>query len=260
MKEFFVIGNKASTSLSPLIFNYWFKKYKIKAKYSFVEVKKNNFNKEIKKKINNKNTAGFNVTIPYKTKIIEHLDSINKHSKNIGAVNCVTIGKKNKGINTDWLGYLNSIKSEKLNKNKKIIMLGCGGASRAIFYGLKLKGYQKVYVFNRTKKAIKTSPRIFYTKEYRLIDDYLLTADLLINTTPTNPLNKKQIKLIGKKTIISDIVYTPKETVFLKSFDKNNKIYGITMLIEQAIPCFHHWFGFKPIVNNKMIKKIYSKI
>ena len=66
MKHFFVIGNKTSKSLSPLIFNYWFKQYKIQAKYSFVEVTKPNFDKTMIKKINEKKIHGFNVTIPFK--------------------------------------------------------------------------------------------------------------------------------------------------------------------------------------------------
>ena len=69
MKEFFVIGNQTSKSLSPLIFNHWFKKYKIDAKYKFVEVKKGSFDKVLNKKIKNKKVYGFNVTVPYKKKI-----------------------------------------------------------------------------------------------------------------------------------------------------------------------------------------------
>ena len=65
MKEFFVIGNQTSSSLSPLIFNHWFKKYKIKAKYSYVEVDDIEFDTAVAKKMENKNTSGFNVTIPY---------------------------------------------------------------------------------------------------------------------------------------------------------------------------------------------------
>ena len=68
MKEFFVIGNQTSKSLSPLIFNHWFKKYKIDAKYKFVEVKKATFEKVLNKKIKNKKVYGFNVTVPYKKK------------------------------------------------------------------------------------------------------------------------------------------------------------------------------------------------
>ena len=72
MKYFFVIGTKTSKSLSPLIFNHWFKKYKIKAKYSFIEVANQNFDKEVLKKINDEKTHGINITIPYKKKIIKY--------------------------------------------------------------------------------------------------------------------------------------------------------------------------------------------
>ena len=260
MKNFFVIGDKASNSLSPLIFNHWFKKYNIRAKYSFLEVTKKNFDTEIVKKISDKKIQGFNVTIPFKKDIIKYLDNKNIHAQNIGAVNCVTIGNKIKGINTDWVGYLNSIKQEKINKNKNILILGFGGASQAIYYGFFFKGYKNVSVFNRSKKIININGSNKYTKDYSLINSYLVKSDLIINTTPTNPLTKKQISFIKKTTIISDIVYQPKETPFLKKFKLNKKIYGISMLIEQALPCFKHWFGFVPVVDEVLIKKLNKKI
>ena len=77
MINFFVIGNQTSKSLSPLIFNHWFKRYNIRAKYSFLEVTKKNFDNEIVKKISYKKTKGFNVTIPFKKDIIKHLDNKN---------------------------------------------------------------------------------------------------------------------------------------------------------------------------------------
>jgi len=260
MKNFFIIGDKASKSLSPLIFNHWFKKYNIQAKYSFLEVTKKNFNSEIVKKLNDKKTQGLNITIPFKKDIIKYLDNKNIHAQKIGAVNCVTVGKKIKGINTDWVGYLNSIKQEKINKNKNILILGFGGASQAIYYGFFFKGYKNVSVFNRSKKIINIGGANKYTKDYSLISSYLIKSDLIINTTPINPLNKRQINLIKKTTIISDIVYKPKETPFLKEFKFNKKIYGISMLVEQALPCFNKWFGFVPVVDNSLIKKLYKKI
>jgi len=254
MNHFFVIGNKASKSLSPLIFNYWFKKYNIQAKYSFLEVTEKNFDKIIIKKLHDKKICGFNITIPFKKKILKHLDIKNIHAKNIGAVNCVTVGKKIKGINTDWKGYLGSIKKEKISKNKNILILGFGGASQAIYYGFIFKGYKNINVFNRSKKAIKIN-----TKKYSLINPYLNQADLIINTTPTNPLSKKQINLVKKTTIISDIVYKPLNTPFLKGFKENKKIYGISMLVEQALPCFKQWFGFIPEVDKTLLKKLNNK-
>ncbi len=256
MKHFFVVGNRASKSLSPLIFNHWFKKYNIKAKYSFLEVSEKGFDKALIKHIKDEKTNGLNITIPFKKNILKYLDTKDTHSKNIGAVNCVTIGKKIKGTNTDWIGYLNSIKKEKIFKNKKVIILGCGGASQAIYYGFKSSGFKNIVVFNRSKKQIKYKGAHKYTKKYSLINRYLSDVDLIINTTPTNPLTKKQINLTKKKTIISDIVYRPRETIFLKKFKKNKKIYGISMLIEQALPCFYQWFGFYPKIDKDLLKKL----
>ena len=93
-----------------------------------------------------------------------------------------------------------------------------------------------------------------------MIDKHLEEAGLVINTTPTNPIKKKQAKLIKKETILSDIVYKPKNTIFLRGFKQNKKIYGISMLLEQAIPCFKHWFGFDPKIDKALIRKIDNKI
>ena len=87
MKKLYVVGNKASKSLSPTIFNYWFKKYKIKASYGYLEFTDKNFNKKIKEVLEKKDTLGLNVTIPFKKKIIKHLGKIDAHAKKIGAVN-----------------------------------------------------------------------------------------------------------------------------------------------------------------------------
>ncbi len=195
MKNFFVIGDQASKSLSPLIFNHWFKKYNIQAKYSFLEVTKKNFDREIVQKLNDTNTHGFNVTIPFKKDILKHLDNKNIHAQKIGAVNCVTIGNKIKGTNTDWVGYLNSIKHEKMKKNKNILILGFGGASKAICYGLFFKGYKNVSVFNRSKKLINIDGINKYTKDYSFINSYLIKSDLIINTTSTKPKPRLNILL-----------------------------------------------------------------
>ena len=260
MKYFFVIGDRASESLSPLIFNHWFRLYNINAKYSFVEVKKNNFEKVLLEKLNDKKTFGFNVTIPFKRDISKYIDFKNTHAKKIGAINCVKIQKKNKGINTDWIGYLNSIKGLKIKKTQNIIILGYGGASKAIVYGLFYKGFKNVLVFNRSRKTVKFKEKKFFTKPYNTIDKYLNSADLIINTIPINTLSRKQIMKVSKTTVLSDIVYKPKNTTFLNNFNENKKIYGISMLIEQAIPCFYEWFGFNPDVDKKLIQKLNAKI
>lgn len=260
MKQFFVIGNNTSTSLSPTIFNHWFKKHNIKAKYSFIEVKDGDFKKIIDKKTKDKNTYGFNITIPFKKNITKIVDVLDVHAQRIGAVNCVTVKRKTSGSNTDWVGYINSLKKEKIDKKKTILILGFGGASQAIYYGLTIKGFKNIVVFNRSRKIINIRNIKKYTKKYPLINNYLTNAGLIINTTPTNPLNKKQINLIKEDTIISDIVYKPKNTAFMNQFKNNRKIFGISMLIEQALPCFYKWFGFVPEVDKALLKKLNNKI
>ena len=83
MKKLYVVGNKVSKSLSPTIFNYWFKKYKIKASYGYLELSEKNFHKKIKEVLEKKDTLGLNVTIPYKKKIIKHLGKIDFHAKKL---------------------------------------------------------------------------------------------------------------------------------------------------------------------------------
>ena len=256
MKKIYVVGNKTSKSLSPLIFNHWFKKYKINARYAFVEVKKNNFKKTIEQILSNKNVIGLNITIPYKKEIIKYIGRLNKHAQLINAVNCVVNKKKPRGINTDWVGYKDVIKVHKLTKSKNIIILGYGGASQAISYYFFSTGYKNIYIFNRSKKLINKQSGRAFTKKFSGADKYLQKADLIINTTPTNPLSKKQCKIVNKKTLISDIVYRPKKTNFLKAFKGNKKIFGITMLLNQATPCFKLWFGFEPKIDKNLIKKI----
>ena len=260
MKKLYVVGSRASKSLSPTIFNYWFKKYNVKARYGYLELTEKNFHNKIKEVLEKKDTLGLNVTIPFKKKIIKHLDKIDAHAKKIDAVNCVIKKKIISGANTDWTGYYKTLQNIKKTKNRKVIILGYGGASQAIHYVLKKRGFKDILIFNRSKKKIKYSNKIEYTKIYGELGAQLDGVFLIINTTPINPILKKHLKLITKSTIVSDIVYSPKKTSFLKQFPKNKKIYGISMLIEQAKPCFKTWFGINPSVDEKMLKVIYKKI
>ena len=108
-------------------------------------------------------------------------------------------------------------------------------------------------------KKLKFIKKVQFTKNYNDLNKYLASSDLIINTTPKNPINKKNKNLINSNSLISDIVYKPKLTKFLKSFEKNEKIYGISMLTEQAAICFQEWFGFHPKLDQTLIKKLNTK-
>ena len=156
-KTAYVIGNNTQHSISPHIFKYWFNQNNINGEYLHKQIQPKNFNQEIDKILTETNVCGFNVTIPYKELIINKLDKIDVHSKKIGAVNCVT--KKNNhwcGKNTDWTGFIKSIKNENKFLNKDIaLVIGYGGAAKAIIYALKKEGFGEIRVFNRTVEKIK---------------------------------------------------------------------------------------------------------
>ena len=260
MKKFYVVGNKSSKSLSPTIFNYWFKKYNINAKYGFIELNIKNFDKKIKEILDNKDIGGLNITIPFKQTIIKHIDNLDQHAKKINAVNCVAINEKTNGVNTDWEGYYKTLPVLKNIKKKNILVVGYGGAALAIHYVLKTKGFKNITILNRTRKKLSFEKKTKYTLSTKRLNKYLSNADFIINTTPTNPINQKNISLVNKKTILSDLVYAPKLTNFLKKFPKNKKIYGISMLINQAALSFKIWFGFSPSIDTKLIKILDKKI
>ena len=257
MKKAYVIGSNVKKSMSPLIFEYWFKQNNIAGEYVAKEIKLKNFDKEIKTILNEKNVCGFNVTIPFKEIIIKKIDKTDEHSEKIGAVNFVS--KTNigwMGKNTDWIGFSKAINAKGKNLIKKTaLVIGYGGASKAIVYALKKENFKEIKVFNRTEE------RIYHLKKERGITplslgdlkEHLLDASLIINTTPINPLKSLLIQGEIKNTAALDIVYSPQETDFLLNFSKEKRLYGISMLVYQAAPCFEEWFGVRPSVDLELL-------
>ena len=267
MKKAYVIGKNASKSLSPTIFNYWFKKYNIKGEYGFKEIGENNFNNIIPAILKEKDLCGLNVTIPFKEKIIDHLHSIDKNAQKIGAVNCISKTNEGfRGTNTDWIGFEESIKWQekqninKITKKEMVILIGYGGASKAILYSLLKTGFKKIRVFNRDFSKIKNLKNISAHKLDE-IKNYFSEADLIINTAPINynkdlALNTSKTNFVEEKFANTphgfDACYN-QNTFFLDHFNKRKRFYGLHMLIHQAAPCFHKWYGVMPEVDTKLV-------
>jgi len=230
-KKAYVVGNNTSNSLSPDIFQYWFKKYNINAEYNFAEINEKNFDKEIKLILKEKDLVGINITIPYKEKITPHLslieptNLINLKLKVRLPTNCITI-KKNKivGHNTDIIGfqnaYTNKTKNNKKNKNQATVF-GCGGAAKAIIYSLAELGFKEIMVFNRTfekaneakkdfLKKTKLPTSVFKTYRTQDIKQKITNTDIAINTTPTNVFEKTPGIKTKNNCIGFDVVYKPK--------------------------------------------------
>jgi len=276
-KKAYVIGTNVSNSLSPMIFKYWFDKYNVLGEYEYIEIKENNFHKEIKTILKDDNLCGLNITIPFKEKIIPHLTKISSHAKKIMAVNCVTTKKGLMfGKNTDWLGFYNALtdfkktskQSEIKMKNNIGIVLGYGGSGKAVVYALNHMGFKTIKVFNRTFEKIKninketnnwlsTSKTTITPYIIKDLLKHTLTADLIVNTIPTNIMEGFKHK--GKNTIGVDIVYKPKNgTGFLNSFFSPNRMQGLNMLVHQAAPCFEEWFGVEPEIDSSLFSFLYK--
>ncbi len=242
-----VIGFPIRHSLSPIFQNELIKYTGLNAVYLAFEVKPEELKKAVEgfKAIGIK---GINVTVPHKESIIELLDEVDPVAEEIGAVNTVKFEEgKAKGFNTDWIGFLRAIKSlvSELN-GKKVLILGAGGASKAVIYGLTREG-SKVYLWNRTKeKALKLKER-FKLEVVDKPEDILSEVEIIVNTTTVGlKENDPEIfdyGLIKKDHTVVDIIY--KETKLIKRAKEVGAKHqnGLSMLLYQGIESFKIWNG-----------------
>ena len=268
----FVVGTNVSKSLSPTIFNYWFKKYHIDAEYEYKEIKEESFDKEIKLILKEDGLLGLNITTPFKEKIITHLDVLEKHSTQIGAVNCVSRTDKTlEGTNTDWTGFEDSLLwaqkhiTPKIKEKNIAVVIGYGGSAKAIIYSLFFMGFKIIKVFNRSFNKIHNLQKI---NPYKLeeLEDHFREADLIINTVPKNiienhcPNLRRQLATDAPNSTGHgfDAVYNY-PTFFLDYIALTKRIDGIHMLIHQAAPCFNKWFGIRPEADVELIRILTDK-
>ena len=153
-KSFGIIGNPIQHSLSPLLHNYWFEKYNINAKYSIIKADEKDLAKVVKK-IKDKSLNGINVTLPYKQKIINHIDKVINDAEATSSVNTLILDNDDLiiGENTDVFGlqaaYLKEIDN---SVNKNTLVIGAGGVSPSIILSLQKSGVKKISITNRTNE------------------------------------------------------------------------------------------------------------
>jgi shikimate dehydrogenase len=242
MNRLGLIGKNISYSFSRSYFTKKFEAQKLPFTYENFDL---NHVSEFKQLFTKEhNIVGFSVTIPYKEDIIPYLDSLNKKAKEIGAVNTITVDKKGllKGYNTDCFGFNKSIQSFLKPHHKKALILGTGGASKAIAYTLKRLDITFDYV-SRTKK-----PGVMFTYE-TLTSEMLNDYTIVINCTPigTHPKidNCPDIPYEGitNKHLLFDLIYNPTETKFLKLGKEHGAeiCNGLKMLEYQAEKAWKIW-------------------
>ncbi len=271
--KFAIIGNPIAHSLSPTLHNYWFKKYKINAEYSLMQVTENKIG-DVIEKINKRELKGINVTLPFKRSVIPYLSKTIKDAAETHSVNTVFLDDNNQliGENTDVFGfqagYLKILTSQD-KKNKKALIIGAGGVSPSIIVALMKSNIKDIYLTNRTYEKslfLKQKFSRLNILKWNEFKEVLETVDIVINATSLG-LKKEdnfniEFEKYNKNLVYIDTIYNPSQTNMIKKL-KTKQITthnGLNMFIYQGQKSFYLWNKINPEVDDELIKLLESKI
>jgi shikimate dehydrogenase len=273
MKKACVIGWPIVHSRSPLIHNYWLKKYGFDAVYEKKAVEPGHVAQFITN-LASSEFIGCNVTIPHKETAFQAVAKADKIAKRLGAVNTVYLRDGVIcGTNTDGEGFIASLRHAYPAfevRNKTAVIIGAGGAAKAIIGALLDEGVEKIGIINRTRERIhdlqvQFGPGIYEISK-SISNDALESCALLVNTTSQGMEGQSSLELeiqnLNAKALVADIVYTPLETAFLGNAKQrgNPVLSGLGMLLHQAVRGFELWFGVKPDVTAELYELIAADI
>ncbi|GEL77519.1 shikimate dehydrogenase [Tenuibacillus multivorans] len=258
MYRFGLIGNPVHHSQSPQIHQKFLDMIQAHGTYELIEVNEEDLGEQIRA-FRNGRLDGCNVTVPYKTEVIPFLDELDDLAVKLQSVNTIKRkGNRLIGYNTDGIGYLESLKQAYPNfyhelSQKRILILGAGGAARGIYYSLQMMNPKQIDVANRTlEKAEVLSDGYSNSQSLSLSDAerHLSRYDFVIQTTTTGMSPYEGDKIISLSnlkcpSIVSDIVYKPKWTKLLREANQigADLLFGETMLWYQAALAFEIWTG-----------------
>lgn len=244
MMKLGLVGEKLSHSLSPQIHKEIMKQRGINGTYEILEYSKDTFAQDFTA-LKNSDFRGVNITIPYKESVIPFLDSISQQAKYIGAVNTVLFENgEAKGFNTDYDGFLSLLEHNGIAvKGKGAVILGSGGAAKAVVKGLLDLGIYDLTIVSRGKQNFHGN----YTVSYEFFKEAGVKSDLLINCTPVGMYPNVEASPIPKESInagvVIDMIYNPQKTLLLKYAEELGikSINGSFMLKEQAVKAQDIW-------------------
>ena len=248
-----LIGEVLGHSLSPAIHEKLFQKIQKDSTYELIEIPKADFDKHLPEVL--AAYDGLNVTIPYKLDVIPFLDEVSREAKTIGAVNTIAkVGGRLKGFNTDYIGFQRTVHKIHADvKGERAVVLGHGGASRAIIQCLYDEGAKEIAIASRHPQDVDAD-FLSFVKERRgeivSYEDLEASAGgyLLVNATPVGMYPKVGVSPISETLTrrfpkVIDIIYNPKETKFLADAKEAEKANGMYMLVMQAIAAEEIWMG-----------------
>ena len=253
-------------SRSPILHNYWIKKYNIKGAYGHFPVQIDKVETAIRG-LSALGLSGCNITQPHKLMAMKLMDQLSPLAQRIGAINCIVVQADGSlhGFNHDGFGYIQSLKDANPAWRADagpITVIGAGGAARAVVISLIDEGATEIRLINRTRakadELAQAAPAIIKTYDWSQRHDALEGAAMLVNTTNQGmygqPALEIQLDALPKSAMVSDLIYIPLETPLLAAARARGHVTanGLGMLLNQAIPAFESWFGVKPQITEEL--------
>ena len=268
MKKWFaVIGDPIAHSKSPEMHNAWYEEMNADATYIPVHVKPEDLQKAVES-FKTLGASGWNITIPHKQTIIPFLDELDEMAEKMGAVNTVvrTVQGKLKGYTTDGVGFVRSLEEAigTGHKDKRILLIGAGGAARGIAFALHAAGYEKLTITNRTvanAQAIINELGVGESMSLSDAESQLDTFAVFIQTTPAGLKNGEfslpfSMDKFPTGAIAADIVYNPLMTPFLLAAQEKQAVIvnGLGMFVHQGAVAYEYWLGEYPNTNSMIAR------
>lgn len=271
MKRACVIGWPVSHSLSPVIHGYWLKEYGIEGEYVKQPVEPKDF-EDFLKSLGAHGFIGANITVPHKIEAFRLCEFRDAAAEAIGAVNTVWYEDgKLAGSNTDAYGFTANLDSESpgWDRGGPAVVIGAGGAARAIVWALSVRGFKDVRIVNRTEARAAELAAAFPPGRafgFEAMAEALEGAQLVVNASTLGmagaPPLEIDLSAAAKNATVCDIVYHPLETGLLGQAREKGlfAVDGLGMLLHQAVPGFERWFGARPQVTPRLRAAVLAAI
>ncbi len=258
-----VIGSPIAHSRSPQLHHHWLRRYGLAGYYVPMDVASEAL-VDVLRTLPSAGFVGVNITIPHKVAVLEIADIVTDRATLIGAANTLIFRKDGKihADNTDGYGFLENLRNnapEWKPEDGAAVVLGAGGASRAVLASLLEAGVPEILLTNRTRIRAESLAEEFGNRisvvDWVQAGNILEEAHLIVNTTSLGMVGKPELRvpLDGLKgsSIVTDLVYTPLKTKLLLEAEARGckTVDGLGMLLHQAVPAFERWFGKRPVVD-----------
>ena len=266
MRRACVIGWPVEHSRSPLIHRYWLKQYGLDGAYEKEAVKPEDLPAFLGG-LGGRGYAGANVTLPHKEAALRLATVADEAARTIGAANTLWLDEAGRlnASNTDAYGFMTNLNAVAPGWNegrRPVMVLGAGGAGRAVLHGLLAEGASRILLANRTPARAQELANAFgpavTVVDWRERDHALLGCGLLVNATSLGMTGKEaldlDLALLPSDAAVADLVYSPLETRLLAAARgrDNRAVDGLGMLLHQAVPGFERWFGVRPAVSDDL--------